>query len=519
MCQLYAFILPQAGLNENIVLVLTLYVVYSRFIPMKRQNKQQITAFLKHLSLTRAALLFIALCTPVLLIAPTANAQTKQTAESFCKQYSSTSLNYACKDGWKGADCSDYLITHDQSHVDTCQSSARKAAEVGSGGDTPESMGTPTTNTSNNLEGLDTIKQLIDQIQTTQEQFGKTSPKNVDDVPDNTYGKYINGNGDKQDIRVSKANGSGRPAIIFFNGGGWHTDDRVGDKVAPLANARGYSTFVATYRLGSSGIYYQYEDVMRAIKHVRNNAQMYGIDPSRIAIWGDSAGGSLAMRAAASGKSGAAAAVGWSAPTNAYTAILHSFESFAIGMDHSTCIPTDANGLFNAIDTLGGGTGDIAPNDGGLGNNNIESFQNGDALGSITQVLTLAQRAQRTSSTANSLASGLKDNTDEQTEQSARQLTSRKMIECIDNFNSASPALFASPLTPPTFLAGFDRDRLIHPGQLYQMRDKLRAMGVTSEVLTLPGVESNKTEPGQNHLDYNEAFVNPTLNFLDRHLR
>lgn len=475
-------------------------------------------AFKQKIDIKKVVFIFITLCVPLSIAAPTASAQSTTTAESYCKQFTVTSENYACKDGWKGVDCTDYLITHDESHVSICQTSARKAAEVGSGGDTPESMGAPATNNSNNAEGLDTVKDLINQISTTQQQFGGTPTKNVDDIPDNNYGQYINGNGDKQALRITKASGNNNPAIIFINGGGWHTDDRVGDKVAPDAVKRGYTAIVATFRLGSSGIYYQYEDVMRAIRHVRNNAGMYGVDPTRIAIWGDSAGGSLSMRAAGSGKSGAAAAVGWSAPTNAYTAIFKSPQSFLIGMDHSTCVPTDVNGVLNTIDMLNGGNGDVMPNEGGLGNNNFETIQNGDTLGTITQVLTLTQRAQRSGVTASSLSSGLSEDTGEQTEQSARQLTSKKFIECLDNFNSASPALFASPLTPPTFLAGFDRDILIDPGQLYQMRDKLRGMGVPSSVLTLPGVQSNTTVPGQNHLDYNENFVGPTLDFLDKHL-
>ncbi|MBI3889490.1 alpha/beta hydrolase [Candidatus Saccharibacteria bacterium] len=270
----------------------------------------------------------------------------------------------------------------------------------------------------------------------------------------------------------------------------------------------------------SSGVYYQLEDVLRAIKHVRDNAAMYGVDPSKIAVWGDSAGGSLAMRAAGTGKSGAAAAVGWSAPTNAYTAIFKSPQAFAIGMDHSTCVPTDLNGVMNAIDMLNGGEGNI-PNEGGLGNNSIDSFVNGDTLGAVTEVLTLAERAQRTGTAASSLSSGISGEGEGSapSEQNVRQLTSKKYLECIDNFNSASPALFASPLTPPTFLAGFETDILIDPGQLYQMRDKLRGMGVPSDVITLPGVASPVTVGGENHLDYNEAFVKPSLDFLDKFLR
>lgn len=493
---------------------------------MNRQHKNRSSnlLLLKKKNIYLATFLLVGLLSPLFAFSQPSSAQQKLTAEAYCKQFTETSNNYACKDGWKGADCTDYLITHDQAHVDICQKSARKAAEVGSGGDSEESLGTPTNNNSNNTEGLDTVKDLVNQIRDTQRDYAKDEKDKVkdnkpDERQDNKYGQYVNGKGDYQPLRVTKAAGEGNPAIIFFNGGGWHTDDQVGDKVAPLAVARGYTSIVATYRLGSSGVYYQYEDVMRAVKHVRDNAAMYGVDPSRIAVWGDSAGGSLAMRVAGSGKSGAAAAVGWSAPTNAYTALFKSPQSFAIGMDHSTCIPTDINGVLNAIDMLNGGEGNI-PNEGGLGNNNVDSFVNGNTLGAVTEVLTLAERAQRNGVTSSSLSSGISGDgaSSGSGGQSSRQLTSKKYLECLDNFTTLSPALYASPLTPPTFLAGFETDILVGPDQLYQMRDKLRGMGVPSSVVTLPGVASPTTVPGQNHLDFNEAFVNPSLDFLDKYL-
>lgn len=466
---------------------------------------------------------------PFVSFASPANAQTKLTADSYCKQYKDTSEKYACVDGWKGVDCSDYLITHDQAHVDICQASAREAANNNSGGDSEESLGTsidPDTNNSNNTDNLDTVQDLIKNIQDTQQKYGLDSKrdKDPDNIPDNNYGAYINGNGDKQQLRIKKAATKDRaPAIIFINGGGWHYDDQVGDKISDTAVARGYTAIVATYRLGSSGIYYQYDDVMRAIKHVRNNAAMYNVDAGRIAIWGDSAGGSLVMRAAGSGKSGAKAAVGWSAPTNGFTGLFKSPQSFAIGLDHSTCIPTDINGAANTLNILAGGNGD-APNTGGVLNNGINTETgklnpDDDPLSTLGNVLTLAQRARDDGLNPLTMAQNLaQTGSAGVSDENIQRLTAKKYSECLQNFEDMSPALFASPLTPPTFLAGFDRDVLVDPGQLYQMRDKLRGMGVPSSVLTLPGVASPTTVAGENHLDYNKAFVDPTLNFLDKYL-
>lgn len=495
---------------------------------MKTQQKKLIS---------KIVLVFIALCLPSAIIVQNSFAQTTQTAESYCAQYNVTSENVACKDGWKGADCSDYLITHDQAHVDLCQKAAKAKADAekngtntgtdgkddGSGG--KDNTGNTGNTNSSNSGQKDTLQQMIDQLKELQ---GESDKKDPDKIPDNNYGQYVNGRGDLQPIKVTKAEGNGNPAIIFVNGGGWHTDDGTGEKISPKAVERGYTTFVASYRLGSSGIYYMYEDIMRAVRHVRNNAGMYGIDPNRIAIWGDSAGGSLALRVSSSGKSGVAAAVGWSTPTNAYTAIFRSPESFAIGMDHSTCVPTDINGVANIIDQLNGGEGDIE-NDGGLGNNGTAGT--GTALGTVTQVLELAQTAQQSGKNIESISQQLEggsnsgsssgsssDSESGGLEQNVRRLAAKKFLECIDNFNSASPALFASPLSPPTYLAGYDNDPRVGPDQAYQMRDKLRSLGVQSTALILPGVASSNVVEGENHLDYNEKFVSPSLDFLDKFL-
>ncbi|MFZ1360805.1 MAG: alpha/beta hydrolase [Candidatus Saccharimonadales bacterium] len=601
----------------------------------------------------------LAVCIPLIGTIQSASAAS---VDTYCGQYQEASKKYACKDGWTGVDCSDYLITHDQEHVTICQNAGREAEKSGvsedntsnpntgnnnGGGSNTPAPGSSTSSDKDNQDSIDQILQLIKKIQDTQNNDSKSTTCTIKDgkttctttctstnngnplsltnlatgtfdactsnqQADNTYGQYINGAGNKQAIRVSKASGSkdsGNPAIIFINGGGWHTDDRTGDRAAPLANQRGYTTFVATYRLGSSGIYYMYEDVMRAINHVRSNASMYGIDPSKIAIWGDSAGASLALRAAASGKSGLAGAVGWSAPTNAYTAIFKSVEAFAIGMDHSSCAPTDLAGVMNIIDTLNGApgseTGDTIPYDGGILNNGGESSRSlSSSLSTVTSVLTFIQNSSKNSinpseaaktgtdpetgattsdatrgaaSTLNNTLLNLSsqkvsaqavdensstttdtptdntkdedksgetekdsESTDNTTEtnddgisggggggggggedqtKNLRNLTTKKLIQCISNFNDASPALFASPLTPPTFLAGFRYDPIVDPGQLYQMRDKLRSMGVASSALVLPGKAAPNIIPGKNHLGYNKSFVKPTLDFLDKHVK
>lgn len=180
-------------------------------------------------------------------------------------------------------------------------------------------------------------------------------------------GSYLDGAGSTQGMNIYTTGGANKPGIIFVHGGGWRAGDKNQyDGLGHTAAQRGYVGISINYRLGSAGVYYQYEDVMRAVTEIRTNAAKYGVNPNRLAIWGDSAGGSLAMRIAASGESGLAAAVGWSAPVNAYTAIFNSLQSFAIGIDHSTCIPTDMAAFNRIQQTLpasagGSGNGSATP--------------------------------------------------------------------------------------------------------------------------------------------------------------
>ncbi len=96
-----------------------------------------------------------------------------------------------------------------------------------------------------------------------------------------------------------KANGA---AFVVCPGGGYGglAADHEGIQVAKWFNGLGVSAFVLHYRLGTSGYHFptQLIDVQRAIRHVRANAQQYGIDPNRIGIIGFSAGGHLTSMAA-----------------------------------------------------------------------------------------------------------------------------------------------------------------------------------------------------------------------------
>ena len=93
------------------------------------------------------------------------------------------------------------------------------------------------------------------------------------------------------------------PALIVIHGGGWRRGDRFKDAVVPLAEMyarRGIASFSIGYRLSTRDAPSwpaNIEDVVCAIRHIKENATRYRIDPERVSVLGHSAGGHLAAMA------------------------------------------------------------------------------------------------------------------------------------------------------------------------------------------------------------------------------
>ncbi len=89
-----------------------------------------------------------------------------------------------------------------------------------------------------------------------------------------------------------------KPAILLLHGGGWVSGSRA--ECADAANLlapQGYVCFAVTYRLvkGDKNRYpAQIDDVQRAVRWIRANADKYGVNPDKIGALGGSAGGHLA---------------------------------------------------------------------------------------------------------------------------------------------------------------------------------------------------------------------------------
>lgn len=89
------------------------------------------------------------------------------------------------------------------------------------------------------------------------------------------------------------------PAVVFVHGGGWtHGDPSQAAGNALHFARRGIATIAISYRLAPGHRFPDpLDDVRRGLRHVRANAEAFGVDPDRLALLGLSAGAHLAMLA------------------------------------------------------------------------------------------------------------------------------------------------------------------------------------------------------------------------------
>jgi acetyl esterase len=135
---------------------------------------------------------------------------------------------------------------------------------------------------------------------------------------------------------------SGAPALVFFHGGGWvigglETHDSI---CRWIANDLQGIVAAVDYRLAPDDPFpAAVEDGMAAIRHLHQNAAHFGIDPARIAVGGDSAGGNIAAVMALMAREGTLPALAFQMllyPVTDVSARQDSYRRFAEGYGLTT---------------------------------------------------------------------------------------------------------------------------------------------------------------------------------------
>ncbi len=94
------------------------------------------------------------------------------------------------------------------------------------------------------------------------------------------------------------------PVVAHIHGGGWEAGDKRDDfgTVSSLVRSGEYAVASIGYRLSNEAIWpAQIHDCKAAIRWLRVNATKYNLDPNRIGVMGESAGGHLAAMLGTSG--------------------------------------------------------------------------------------------------------------------------------------------------------------------------------------------------------------------------
>ncbi|MEA3364218.1 MAG: alpha/beta hydrolase, partial [Candidatus Hydrogenedentes bacterium] len=151
---------------------------------------------------------------------------------------------------------------------------------------------------------------------------------NVDRTRDLVYGVgYVKDNTADSGYRLQKLRfdlleptdvpASNRPAVLMIHGGSFAGGSKADEDLVNVADglaSEGYVCFLIDYRVDSdeppvvdswnpeaqttkdieipslAAVRAAFVDAKTAMRHIRANSGSYGIDPNRIAIWGESAG-------------------------------------------------------------------------------------------------------------------------------------------------------------------------------------------------------------------------------------
>ncbi|MBS2965832.1 alpha/beta hydrolase fold domain-containing protein [Actinocrinis puniceicyclus] len=155
--------------------------------------------------------------------------------------------------------------------------------------------------------------------------IGRATSAGVIEYTDVIVARFVGYRPLECDLRVPPGRGPW-PVVIWVHGGAWRTGTRHDHRGAfglhERLLARGYAVADVDYRLSAETVYPgQLLDIQAAIRWVRRFASQLCVDPNRFAVFGDSAGGHLAVLAAlavtpADGSAAVHAVVDWYGPTD-----------------------------------------------------------------------------------------------------------------------------------------------------------------------------------------------------------
>lgn len=117
-------------------------------------------------------------------------------------------------------------------------------------------------------------------------------------TPDLANVKYGTSGSQVFDFWKAKKASEPAPLLVFIHGGGWHEGNK-GQLPAELCSAcldAGFAVASIEYRFPKEAIFpAPFHDCARAVQFMRSKAKDYNIDPERIALSGNSAGGCMSL--------------------------------------------------------------------------------------------------------------------------------------------------------------------------------------------------------------------------------